>query len=494
MSNRVVYILELQDKYSRVAEKINAANARIKTSMQKVQAQSIHTSATLRSSFANMQFSANEAALSISRSSTLISTKLHAVGASSMAAGKNMSLMATLPIALVGTSLIKSAMDAEEARQKFDVTFSTVIDKANAMRESLVTNYAQSRKGATEMLSGTGDMLTGFGFSADAALDLSMKVQQLAIDLGSFANVDAERASSALTKGLLGERESMKLLGIAILEEDVKAKVASMAATGELSGMTMRQAKAYATLALASEQSKNAIGDKQRSMASAANQTVKMQNKLDDLSVTLGTKLLPLQLKITEAVISFVDWMEALSGPTQKAILMFVGFIAVVGPLLILLGVLSTAFGYIAAGLSLVASAAALATGAMAVFTLPILLVVGAIVAVIAIAWLLYSNWETIWTAIGGWIDWALAKWDLFAEKVAAAGGWVAAQLGFGDSNITTTSKVEQSNNSVAGGAGTKDEVVVTVKAEQGTTVTGAKGGRSGRSNRLKVGVNNQAN
>ena len=93
-------------------------------------------------------------------------------------------------------------------------------DTAKTFRQS----FGLSRKAAKQLLGDTGDLLVGFGFTEDAALDLSKKVNELAVDLASFTNFSggAEGASLALTKALLGERESIKSLGIAITEADLK--------------------------------------------------------------------------------------------------------------------------------------------------------------------------------------------------------------------------------------------------------------------------------
>ena len=78
------------------------------------------------------------------------------------------------------------------------------------------------------MLGSTGDLLTGMGATAETALDLSTKTQRLAVDLASFSNYQggAKGASEALTKAMLGERESVKALGIVISEANVKQKIA----------------------------------------------------------------------------------------------------------------------------------------------------------------------------------------------------------------------------------------------------------------------------
>ncbi|MCP4147646.1 MAG: hypothetical protein GY757_07840, partial [bacterium] len=115
----------------------------------------------------------------------------------------------------IGTGLYgvaKSSIDAEESASKFGVVFQAVLPAANQALEDLKKNYGLSNQAALAMLSGTGDLLTGLGMTADTAIDLSGKTQRLAVDLASFTNYSggAAGASDALTKAMLGEREMLK--------------------------------------------------------------------------------------------------------------------------------------------------------------------------------------------------------------------------------------------------------------------------------------------
>ncbi len=303
--------------------------------------------------------------------------KLNSVGRGMRNFGLKASLGITLPVALAARSMIKFAADAEETKSKFNTVFSSISADANKTANDLVKNFDLSRVESKKLLADTGDLLAGFGFSQKAALAMSKQVQNLAVDLASFTNIEggASRASAALTKALLGERESVKSLGIAILEEDVKKKVALLTAQG-FRFESMRQAKAVATLKIAMDQSKNAIGDYARTSTSAANRSRKLSARFDDLKVTIGTKLLPVALKLTNFLIRIIDKFEALSPVTQNIILGFIGFAAVVGPVLIAVGSLILMFTALkaasfAAALSMAIAVApflAIAAAATAVF------------------------------------------------------------------------------------------------------------------------------
>jgi len=212
----------------------------------------------------------------------------------------------------MGREFVDAASDAEETANKFNVTFSDIREEADATAQALSDSFGLSSQKSQQLLSDTGDLLTGFGFTQESALDLSNQVNELAVDLASFTNYSggAEGASAALTKALLGERESIKSLGIAITEADINRLAEDKGITGELT----RQQKAMLTLELATIQSKNAIGDFARSEESLANQQRILEGNLQDLRVELGNKLLP---TVTSVVSGFNDLLEGFNANNE---------------------------------------------------------------------------------------------------------------------------------------------------------------------------------
>ena len=187
--------------------------------------------ATIREFITKWGFDVDDAQLKrLDRGVTRVQKNLRATARAAVDLGKKLSFGVTLPVVGIGAAFIKAASDAEETSSKFATVFQDVRKESELVAKDLSRNFGLSNDASKELLSATGDLLTGFKFSGEQALDLSEKVNKLAIDLASFTNLTggAEQASKALTKALLGERESIKTLGIAILEEDVKAKVKAL--------------------------------------------------------------------------------------------------------------------------------------------------------------------------------------------------------------------------------------------------------------------------
>lgn len=199
---------------------------------------------------------------------------------------------AAVGVAKLGKEFVRAASDAEETTNKFNVVFRGLQDAAGAAEE-LAGSYGLSRTASQGLLADTADLLQGFGIAKDESLALSSEVQKLAVDLASFTNYagGAQGASEALTKALLGERESVKQLGIAITDTELKR-------FAEEQGLVYEELdkgeQAFLTFELAVQQSGNAIGDFARSEKSFANQLRIAQANVENLKVSFGQGLLPL--------------------------------------------------------------------------------------------------------------------------------------------------------------------------------------------------------
>jgi hypothetical protein len=283
---------------------------------------------------------------------------------------------------IIGAS--KAAIDAQEIFSKFKTVFRDVSRESEKVAKDLVENFGLSRKEAKGLLADTGDLLSGFGFTGEAALDLAEKTNKLAVDLASFTNIEggAERASKALTKALLGERESAKELGIAILETDVQQRLLEKGQKN-LTGTALKQAKAQATLEIAMEQSKNAIGDYARTSEQAANQSKLFRSRIQDVVIQFGENLLPIITPLLQKLNKFLTWLINIDSPLKDFVMisgLVAGGIAAIGLAVTALIPLVTALG-------ITMKAALIGTG------------IGAAIGVIAAgAFLIIKNWTSIVT------------------------------------------------------------------------------------------------
>jgi len=280
-----------------------------------------------------------------------LKTKAGEINISFKNLGKRLTLMGGAITGIFGL-MVNQASDAQETFSKFGVVFKSVFDDAQAAVDELTTSYGLSEVAAKDLMAATGDLLTGLGMAPDVALDLSLKTQQLAVDLASFTNYagGAAGASEALTKAMLGEREMLKSLGIVITEEMVQEELRRQGLEN-LTGLALQQAKAEATLRIAYEQSKNAIGDYQRTSKDLENQKRLLMARIQDLSVQLGTVLIPavtsIVSKLSELVKKISDWAKEHPGLTEAIVktgAALGGLLTVLGPIVMVLPQLVTGF------------------------------------------------------------------------------------------------------------------------------------------------------
>jgi hypothetical protein len=445
-----------------------------------------------------------------------VEAEMGKIGSKMQSLGRSISMGITLPVAALGAASLKAASDAEETFSKFDTVFRDIQGSAETAFQTLRTEYGLSSTAAKQMLGDTGDLLTGFGFSQQGALDLSMEVQKLAVDLASFTNYSggAKGASEALTKALLGEREQLKSLGIAIMEEDVKRQVALNTKNGIVHA-TDREAKAYATLQLAIQQSGNAIGDYARTSGSFANQSRLLRERITDLSVELGSVFLPLATKIVSAVTGAVEWFSKLDGSIKAIIAVVAALAAAIGPLLI-------GFGFLVSNIIPMLKAGWVAvTAVMTPLVLKIAAITAAVAGLILVGKGVYDSWGTVskffgqmwekiklffiqgvantlktfnkFTSIIG-LDFSdtIAKMETDAQGIKAALD-AEPMVSFGDVVSDIGKNIMNTFSSIKDSVmGTKEEVIKTNNAlatTQSTTAAGGGGGGSGINRQQQSGI-----
>ena len=334
--------------------------------------------------------------------------------------GGSLTTFVTLPIVGIGAAALKAASDSEEAFSKFATVFGDVSKESENVANNLAENFGLSSTKARELLGDTGDLLSGFGFSGDAALDLSKQVNELAVDLASFTNFSggAEGASAALTKALLGERESVKSLGISILDSDVKAKVLENTQKG-LTFETERQAKAYATLQLAQAQSKNAIGDYARTSQGFANQVRLLGSKINDLAVTFGKILIPPAQKALKVIMRMISFFQNLNERAKTIIVVVLGIAAVLGPLILLISTVVLGVGSMIGAFSGLAAAIGITDFALLLLIGKFILIGLAIAAAAVIIFLVFDDIFAYFNGESSVLGLIIKEIEGFVEKVS---------------------------------------------------------------------------
>lgn len=124
-------------------------------------------------------------------------------------------------------------------------------------------------------------------------------------------------------------------------------------------------------------------------MQGAKGALTEMKSALEGVAITIGERLTPFIEKLADGVSKLCNWFQNLSPETQTFIMIVAGLLAVLGPLLLLIGGAISLF----ANLSIVAGALGISVGALVT---PFGIAIGVIAAIIAVGYLLVSNWDWI--------------------------------------------------------------------------------------------------
>lgn len=330
------------------------------------------------------------------------------VGKKAESAGRSLTTHVTAPIVAAYTASAKYASDYEENLNKIDVAFGknseSVKDWANNARSA----FGMSKVQATEAVSGFGALGKGIGLTEKQAAEMSITLSGLSADLGSYFNASTADSAKALEGIFTGESEALKKFGVVMNDTNLEKFAADQGLVWKEMDQSQKVTLRY-NYVLA--KTKDAQGDFSRTSSGTANSTKMFTAATQDLSTAIGENLLPLITPIIQKLTQLIDRFNKLSPQTQK-IITYVGLaLAVLGPLLIIIG-------KVALGISSVIKVVKLASGAIGLLSsgslLPIIAVIGA---VIAAGVLLYKNWDKI--KAGAKLLWGYLKtaWDGIKTK-----------------------------------------------------------------------------
>ncbi|MCP4268663.1 MAG: hypothetical protein GY777_24295 [Candidatus Brocadiaceae bacterium] len=303
----------------------------------------------------------------IRANNTQANTAMDKTGAKAKKLGDNLNKFVTLPLLAMGVASVKFASDAEETNAKFNTAFKGIQDSANETATNLARDFGLAQSTAENLLGSTGDLIKGFGGTETQALNTSKTIQELAVDLSSYNNLQggATQASEILTKAFLGERDSLISLGIKISDADVKQRLLE---TGQqnLTGQALLLARGNITLELAMKQSGDAIGDYARTSDSAANQTKLLGERAKDLAVAFGKELLPTYTELVSKTANVLEKFADMDNKTKKTTLTIAGLSIAIAPAIKGVTALKIAFtGLATAPLGAIVAIAGLTVGVL---------------------------------------------------------------------------------------------------------------------------------
>ena len=189
---------------------------------------------------------------------------------------------------------IAVASDLQEVQNVVDVTFG---EQGAAVVEDFAKkaagSFGMSELSAKKFTGTMGAMLKSMNLDDAAVQDMSLALTGLAGDMASFYNLDAEEAFSKLRSGISGETEPLKQLGINMSVANLEAYALSQGINTAWKEMSAAE-QATLRYQYIMQATADAQGDFARTSDSYANQQRILQLNMENLSASIGKKVLPI--------------------------------------------------------------------------------------------------------------------------------------------------------------------------------------------------------
>lgn len=341
------------------------------------------------------------------KSAGAFTNKLKGFGDSAVSVGGRMTLALTTPLIAMGAEAIKGAQAQAQAMAQVNAALASMGPVAGRTSEQLLkTSDALEMKSlydGDEILSKvTANMLT-FGNVSGEAFD---RAQQAALDLSARMGTDLQGSTLMIGKALNDPAKGLAALSRAGIQftAEQKATIKSMQAAGDMAG-------AQAIM----------LGELEKQFGGAAQAAADTspwrgaQVAMGQAADVVGEALIPTITTLAGWIQSLASGFTNLSPGMQTGIMMFVGFLAAAGPVLMMVGTMATglaslgtaatvlgpAFSIVSSGIGLVSKAL------LGMLANPIILAAAAIIGGIYLAWKHWDKIKPIIDAVAGAIsDW----------------------------------------------------------------------------------------
>ncbi len=204
---------------------------------------------------------------------------------------------------IVGKELLTLGTRLEQMDAKATTVFGDQKGLVDSWAKANANAMGLTSREATGLAANFADLLIPMKFTREQAAAMATDVVGLSGALSQWTggSRSAAEVSQILAKAMLGERESLKELGISILDADVKARLLTKGQQ-DLTGAALEQAKAIATQELIFEKSADAQAAFTKGSTTLIGKQQAAKAKLRELVDTLAVGLLP----VFHTVVSFI--------------------------------------------------------------------------------------------------------------------------------------------------------------------------------------------
>lgn len=218
-----------------------------------------------------------------------------------------------------GKQLFNLGAEMELLGQKAETVFAETLPQVTRAAEENATAMGLTIGQYIDAAAAIGDLLVPMGFARQEAADISTELVNLSGALSEWTGgqIAAEDVARTLSKAMLGEREELKQLGIAISEADVQARLAEKGMKN-LTGEMLQQAKAAATLELITEKSVDAQTAFANNTDTIVRKQAELRAQIQSIQEAIATALIPVFSRLVGVVSQAVTFFTNLADPLGR--------------------------------------------------------------------------------------------------------------------------------------------------------------------------------
>lgn len=221
-------------------------------------------------------------------------------------------LYAVKKIADMGAYAINAASDMVELQNVTDQVFGKMADNVQKFAERTGEAMGRSTYSMKKYVSDMATVIKGIdGISEEQMKKMSEDLAVKAVDMGSFMNVEDDRAFNALRGAISGETEALKTLGV-VINDTVMAEYALNHGIKEKWTNLDLATKAQLRYQAIMEKTSFMEGDAARTIDSYSNQIKVFQANMNNLAVTIGSKFQNMSSGVLGGINSIIGGLNEL--------------------------------------------------------------------------------------------------------------------------------------------------------------------------------------
>lgn len=342
--------------------------------------------------------------------------QMQRVGQRMQSVGRTMTLGMTLPLIGIGTAAIRAAAESEQASAAVQAALTSMGDGAGRSLSDLTDQATELSHNSLfqddEILTKvTANMLT-FGNVSGEVFD---RAQQAALDLSARLGTDLQGSAIMVGKALNDPIQGISALtrvGVSFTDQQ-REQIRTMQQAGDIAG---------AQGVILEELTRQVGGQAAALAATDAGHMTQAWNQIGEALEAVGKVILPIIGDIAVKVRDAAIWFQDLSPATQEWIVIAAGIAAILGPVVIALGLFVAAIAPIA--------------GLFAAISLPVAAVV---IAIAALTYVVWQNWDAIQAWVVGAIQGAADAIAGIAQAFQDSVAYIAQKIEDIWTGITTT-------------------------------------------------------